>query len=78
MCHQLSFLIIKTQVAVVVVGFPATPLLLARARICISASHSREDLVRALEVGVFFFFCLIFWDSFHLILISPQANRIKI
>lgn len=38
------------QVAVVVVGFPATPLLLARARICISASHSREDLIRALKV----------------------------
>ncbi|CAO2826951.1 unnamed protein product [Amaranthus hypochondriacus] len=41
---------LKQNVAVVVVGFPATPLLLARARICISASHSREDLVRALEV----------------------------
>ncbi|KAH9615743.1 hypothetical protein KSS87_016903 [Heliosperma pusillum] len=41
---------LKQNVAVVVVGFPATPLLLARARICISASHSREDLVKALEV----------------------------
>lgn len=38
------------QLAVVVVGFPATPLLLARARICISASHSREDLIKALQV----------------------------
>lgn len=38
------------QVAVVTVAFPATPLLLARARICISASHSREDLVTALQV----------------------------
>lgn len=38
------------QVAVVTVAFPATPLLLARARICISASHSREDLIKALEV----------------------------
>lgn len=43
--------------AVVVVGFPATPLLLARARICISASHTREDLVRALEVGFVPFLC---------------------
>lgn len=34
----------------VVVGFPATPLLSARARICISASHSREDLDWALQV----------------------------
>ncbi|XP_048500440.1 long chain base biosynthesis protein 2a isoform X2 [Beta vulgaris subsp. vulgaris] len=41
---------LRQNVAVVVVGFPATPLLLARARICISASHTREDLVRALEV----------------------------
>lgn len=39
------------QVAVVTVAFPATPLLLARARICISASHSREDLIKALEVN---------------------------
>ncbi|KAL9683062.1 hypothetical protein QQ045_014876 [Rhodiola kirilowii] len=41
---------LKHNVAVVTVAFPATPLLLARARICISASHSREDLVKALEV----------------------------
>ena len=38
------------QVAVVTVAFPATPLLLARARICISAAHSREDLIKALQV----------------------------
>lgn len=41
---------LRENVAVVVVGFPATPLLLARARICISASHSREDLIKALQV----------------------------
>ncbi|PON68863.1 Pyridoxal phosphate-dependent transferase [Parasponia andersonii] len=41
---------LSQNVAVVTVAFPATPLLLARARICISASHSREDLVKALEV----------------------------
>ncbi|EXB54913.1 Serine palmitoyltransferase 2 [Morus notabilis] len=41
---------LKKNVAVVTVAFPATPLLLARARICISASHSKEDLLRALEV----------------------------
>uniref|UniRef100_A0ACD5Z2N0 Uncharacterized protein n=1 Tax=Avena sativa TaxID=4498 RepID=A0ACD5Z2N0_AVESA len=40
----------RQNVAVVVIGFPATPLLLARARICISASQSREDLIRGLEV----------------------------
>ncbi|KAI3899339.1 hypothetical protein MKW92_003785 [Papaver armeniacum] len=41
---------LKRNVAVVVVSFPFTPLLLARARICISASHNREDLLKALEV----------------------------
>ena len=47
------------QVAVVTVAFPATPLLLARARICISASHTKEDLVKALEV----IFCICTWKS---------------
>ncbi|XP_024973128.1 long chain base biosynthesis protein 2a-like isoform X2 [Cynara cardunculus var. scolymus] len=41
---------LKQKVAVVTVAFPATPLLLARARICISAAHSREDMVKALTV----------------------------
>ncbi|KAJ6375317.1 hypothetical protein OIU77_000320 [Salix suchowensis] len=41
---------LKQNVAVVTVAFPATPLLLARARICISASHTREDLLKALAV----------------------------
>jgi serine palmitoyltransferase len=36
--------------AVVVVGFPATPLLLSRARICLSAAHTKEDLEYALHV----------------------------
>lgn len=37
-------------VAVVTVAFPFTPLLLARARICISAAHTRVDLIKGLEV----------------------------
>ncbi|KAM0066311.1 putative serine C-palmitoyltransferase [Helianthus debilis subsp. tardiflorus] len=41
---------LKHKVAVVVVAFPATPLLLARVRICISAAHTREDMVKALTV----------------------------
>ncbi|ONK58588.1 uncharacterized protein A4U43_C09F14610 [Asparagus officinalis] len=41
---------LRHKVAVVVVAYPAVPLLLNRARFCISASHSREDLVKALEV----------------------------
>ncbi|GJY32291.1 long chain base biosynthesis protein 2a [Tanacetum coccineum] len=40
---------LKENIAVVTVAFPATPLLLARARICISAAHTREDMVKALK-----------------------------
>lgn len=40
----------KRNVAVVVVGFPATPLLLSRTRVCISAAHTRADLEQALAV----------------------------
>lgn len=39
----------KRGLAVVVVGFPATPVVLARARFCISAGHTREQLDYALE-----------------------------
>jgi serine palmitoyltransferase len=38
----------KRKLAVVVVGFPATPLVLSRARFCISAGHKRADLEEAL------------------------------
>jgi len=39
---------LKEGLAVVVVGFPATPLVLSRARFCISAGHNRKDLDEAL------------------------------
>ncbi len=42
---------LEKHLAVVVVGFPAVPLMAARTRLCISAAHSREDMDRALEVG---------------------------
>lgn len=48
------------QVAVVTVGYPATPVLLARARICISASHTREDLNKGLKVRVSFLRSLLY------------------
>ena len=35
--------------AVVVVGFPATPVVLSRCRFCISAGHTRADLEVAVE-----------------------------
>lgn len=41
---------LRRGVAVVVVGFPATPLLLSRTRVCVSASHTRKDLEDALDV----------------------------
>ena len=36
------------DLAVVVVGFPATPVVLSRVRFCISAGHRREELAEAL------------------------------
>jgi len=39
---------LKRNLAVVVVGFPASPLLLSRTRFCISAAHKKEDLEAAL------------------------------
>jgi hypothetical protein len=44
----ISFVFYVLQLAVVVVGFPATPLMLSRARFCISAGHTIEDLQGAL------------------------------
>jgi hypothetical protein len=51
-CCLPSPLVLRPQrhIAMVVVGFPATALLMSRCRVCISASHSREDLDYALEV----------------------------
>jgi len=41
---------LKRNIAAVVVGFPATPLLMSRARFCVSAGHTRSDLERALQL----------------------------
>lgn len=41
---------LRDAVAVVVVGFPATTLVNARMRVCISAAHTKEDLDYGLEV----------------------------
>lgn len=41
---------LKRGVAIVVVGFPATTVILSRARFCLSAGHTREDLERAVKV----------------------------
>lgn len=40
----------KRDLAVVVVGFPATSIVASRARFCVSASHTKEDLDFVLRV----------------------------
>lgn len=46
---------LKRNISVVVVGYPATPLISSRARFCVSAAHNKDDLDRMLaacdEVG---------------------------
>jgi len=41
---------LELGVAAVIVGFPATPLLLARARFCCTAAHSEEDIRKACDI----------------------------
>ncbi|KAI8647929.1 pyridoxal phosphate-dependent transferase [Parasitella parasitica] len=40
---------LKRNIAVVVVGYPATPIISSRARFCISSAHTREDLDKAIQ-----------------------------
>ena len=46
---------LKRKISVVVVGYPATPLITSRARFCVSAAHNKDDLDRLLtacdEIG---------------------------
>lgn len=46
---------LRRKISVVVVGYPATPLVSSRARFCVSAAHNKEDLDRVLtacdEIG---------------------------
>ncbi|KAI9827834.1 MAG: serine palmitoyltransferase component [Thelocarpon impressellum] len=39
---------LRRKISVVVVGYPATPLVSSRARFCVSAAHTKEDLDRLL------------------------------
>ncbi|XP_006894811.1 PREDICTED: serine palmitoyltransferase 3 [Elephantulus edwardii] len=41
--------LLERKIGVVVVGFPATPLVEARARICVSAAHTRKNLDTVLD-----------------------------
>jgi serine palmitoyltransferase len=53
---------LRRGIAVVTVGFPATKLLDARVRFCISAAHTRQmlDAVSPKGLIVSFFFLMIF------------------
>ena len=42
--REFSRELLKRKIGVVVVGFPATSIVESRARICLSASHTREML----------------------------------
>jgi serine palmitoyltransferase len=46
---------LKRKISVVVVGYPATPLISSRARFCVSSAHNKDDMDRMLaacdEVG---------------------------
>jgi len=44
----LSRALMERNIAIVVVGYPATPLLLGRARFCMSSAHTLEQLERAI------------------------------
>ena len=59
-----SRLLLERGIALVVVGFPATPLLSARARVCISASHTIEDLDWAAQVSFMLTLILAAQESF--------------
>jgi len=45
----LSRELLRHGIAIVMAGYPATPLLLARVRFCISAAHKKEELAEALK-----------------------------
>lgn len=40
---------LKRKISVVVVGYPATPLISSRARFCVSAAHNKDDMDRLLS-----------------------------
>lgn len=46
---------LKRKISIVIVGYPATPLISSRARFCVSSAHNKEDMDRVLaacdEVG---------------------------
>ena len=52
-CSHLSRELLRRGIAVVIVGFPATEIVTARIRICLSASHTREMLDEVCMCGIY-------------------------
>lgn len=48
---------LKRNIAVVVVGFPATPIIESRSRFCLSAAHTKEMLDKVSNSKYFFEAC---------------------
>lgn len=67
--------VLQRHIAMVVVGFPATALLMSRCRVCISASHSREDLDYALEVGVDRIYCISAISTQRRVFLGGRGER---
>jgi serine palmitoyltransferase len=40
---------LKRKISIVIAGYPATPLLTARVRFCVSAAHNKDDMDRVLK-----------------------------
>lgn len=49
-CRAVVRTLTKRNIAVVGVGFPATPIMAGRIRFCLSASHTKEELDYAIQV----------------------------
>jgi serine palmitoyltransferase len=45
--------LLQRKIAICVVGYPATPIITARARFCVSASHTRKDLGKLHSIAHF-------------------------
>lgn len=62
---------LKRKISVVVVGYPATPLVSSRARFCVSAAHTKDDLDRLLAA------CDVIGDVLQLKFASGVAGGAK-
>ena len=61
----LSREMLKRKIGIVVVGYPATPIVESRARVCLSAAHTREmlDFVCFCLFVCFLYMCFILFSD---------------